>query len=607
MGALRFSTILLGFLMIFGGSPEIAVAAPITAARAQDILDHLPAGADYRDQAVYAATRAELNKKVEEARQFPERADAILKDLWVDSIKYSPIAGYDPANNARTAAALECYIEVANGVASKQAPAAPQPARPTPPPPPPPDRSADEQAPVIVDEIIKNATSGGVIDTGKFFPGSANTNTNTNTNTGTRTGTGTNINTGLRTGAHDNSNSTITGLKSGYQPVTRSAAQDIVGRYKSIPGGVTLEGASQDLSFIRSAVYVAWANAFVLTGNVVYLNPLSAGEFVDIYRALAADDKLGVSMGSQLAIVYGALPPQSEVATNLQLADTFLGDIAFGNHRVTNGYVFAPGYEAKTHPGGSNIAVYFNIHDFRFARDASGQLSRSGASLDMTLVPLATKASDDGGHLPDLEKIDKGDIVPEYVSNVNHLQSNIGYYARERIVRTAFAYGEAAAFVRALKANGVKLDLDGLVKEASSSQASVKPASPAARGEGCELAAAHWSSVESIGTRLAYEDHLARFPGCAFATLAAARIAALDQKAPPDGAKRPQPKSCGAGFTQGSDGDCVRDGAGGKANSRKVTARATTRSPAAGGSNPALDCTNPVGLLNCVNRAILQH
>src|SRR5450756_147045 len=552
MSALRSLTILLGFLIALGCSPRVAVAAPMTVAKAQNTLDALPAGAAYRDPAVYAATKAELEKKVEEARQFPQRADAILKDIYFDAIRFSPIGGYDPTTNARTAAALECYIEIASAVAATPAPIPQQPPKPTPPPPPAPDRSADDHAPVIVDEIIKNATSGGVIDTGKFFPGSTNTNTNTNTNTRT----GTNVNTGLRTGARDRA-STVTGLTSDYQPVTRSAAQDIVGRYKSIPGGVTLEGASQDLSFVRSVAYVAWANSFVLNGNVVYLNPLSAGEFVDIYRAVTADDKLGVSMGAQLAIVYGALPPQSDVATNLELADRFLGDIAFGGHRVTNGYVFAPGYEAKTPPGGSNIAVYFNIHDFRFTQDASGQLSRAGARLDVTLVPLAAKAGDDGGHLPDLEKIDKGDIAPEYVSNVNHLQSNIGYYARERIVRTAIAYGEVAAFVRALKGNGVKLDLEGLVKEASSAPTSVKSASPAAHGDGCELAAAHWTSVESIGTRLAYQDHLARFPSCAFATLANARIAALDQKAAPDDAK-PTSRACEAGFSRDSGGDCVR-------------------------------------------------
>jgi tetratricopeptide (TPR) repeat protein len=43
----------------------------------------------------------------------------------------------------------------------------------------------------------------------------------------------------------------------------------------------------------------------------------------------------------------------------------------------------------------------------------------------------------------------------------------------------------------------------------------------------CDLAAMHWKSTESIATLAAYEDHLVRFPNCAFATLAKARIDAL--------------------------------------------------------------------------------
>ena len=43
----------------------------------------------------------------------------------------------------------------------------------------------------------------------------------------------------------------------------------------------------------------------------------------------------------------------------------------------------------------------------------------------------------------------------------------------------------------------------------------------------CDLAAAHWASAESIGTSVAYKNHLARFPNCTFATLAKARIEAL--------------------------------------------------------------------------------
>jgi uncharacterized caspase-like protein len=46
----------------------------------------------------------------------------------------------------------------------------------------------------------------------------------------------------------------------------------------------------------------------------------------------------------------------------------------------------------------------------------------------------------------------------------------------------------------------------------------------------CAAAGEHWKSVESIGTLAAYEDHLARFPNCAFAGLAKARIDGLKNK-----------------------------------------------------------------------------
>lgn len=43
----------------------------------------------------------------------------------------------------------------------------------------------------------------------------------------------------------------------------------------------------------------------------------------------------------------------------------------------------------------------------------------------------------------------------------------------------------------------------------------------------CGPAERHWSSAEAIGTKEALEDHVARYPDCAFAGLARARIAAL--------------------------------------------------------------------------------
>jgi uncharacterized caspase-like protein len=53
---------------------------------------------------------------------------------------------------------------------------------------------------------------------------------------------------------------------------------------------------------------------------------------------------------------------------------------------------------------------------------------------------------------------------------------------------------------------------------------------PPVPADPCAAAAEHWKSAESIGTPAAFQDHLARFPGCAFAALAKARIDALKNK-----------------------------------------------------------------------------
>lgn len=53
-----------------------------------------------------------------------------------------------------------------------------------------------------------------------------------------------------------------------------------------------------------------------------------------------------------------------------------------------------------------------------------------------------------------------------------------------------------------------------------------KPA-VAGAGDPCAAAADHWHSTEAIGTVAAYEDHIARFPSCSFASLARDRIASL--------------------------------------------------------------------------------
>lgn len=60
----------------------------------------------------------------------------------------------------------------------------------------------------------------------------------------------------------------------------------------------------------------------------------------------------------------------------------------------------------------------------------------------------------------------------------------------------------------------------------------IAPAAPQAapKADPCSAAEAHWKAADGIGTLAAFEDHLARFPNCIFATLAKARVEGLKQK-----------------------------------------------------------------------------
>jgi hypothetical protein len=58
----------------------------------------------------------------------------------------------------------------------------------------------------------------------------------------------------------------------------------------------------------------------------------------------------------------------------------------------------------------------------------------------------------------------------------------------------------------------------------------VAPSGSSAPADPCSSAEAHWKAADGIGSIAAYEDHLTRYPGCAFASLAKARIGELKQK-----------------------------------------------------------------------------
>ncbi len=128
------------------------------------------------------------------------------------------------------------------------------------------------------------------------------------------------------------------------------------------------------------------------------------------------------------------------------------------------------------------------------------------------------------------------------------------------------------------------------------------PPPPAVESGDCAAATAHWTSTESIATRAAYQDHLTRFPNCPFATLAAARIAALDRGVTPAG-KSGSAANCPPGTSRDSDGDCARSKAAAKPVRRRAPSEDVTER-SGGRDHTPLDCTTPAGLMACANRAL---
>lgn len=238
---------------------------------------------------------------------------------------------------------------------------------------------------------------------------------------------------------------------------TAADADATLRRYDSIPGGVVLEGMAS-FGQLDSLGYDARFNAFVLNDNAVYFSRVPPADLATICHALAKDDRLGVSLGA-VQIVYGGVPPDSKFALDMKIADHFMGGITFAYGSWTTGYRFAKSYKPQPNQSDSsgNVAVFFNFTGFGFDL-ADGEIRSTRNRLDVRLFPLAREAGPDGSHQPDMDRIASGDVSPQYQANARHIAENIDYYRKEPIIDRMFAYGEAAAFLRAMKYSGFDLD-----------------------------------------------------------------------------------------------------------------------------------------------------
>lgn len=235
-----------------------------------------------------------------------------------------------------------------------------------------------------------------------------------------------------------------------FKPATVQDAQQTTTRYGGIPGGIVLEGAATGIGSIESVKYDRRFNAFIVNDRAVYFMRIPPNAVAVMCRAIAKDDRIGVSLGDA-EIVYGRVPKDSALAWDLKLADHFLGDIVFAENDWTRGYKFAGGFVPAANEGASYpIAVFFTFRDFTF-RTERDEIRLAGVNFDVRLLPLSNSLAADGNLLPDVKAIQSGRVSPQYEANARHIAQNIAYYRRERIVDRMFAYGEVASFLRALK------------------------------------------------------------------------------------------------------------------------------------------------------------
>lgn len=242
------------------------------------------------------------------------------------------------------------------------------------------------------------------------------------------------------------------------QPAQPPEVANVVERYGSLPGGVVLEGSATGLDSVTSMHYDTATRKLILGDNLSFKTETSMGDIAQLARALAEDDRVGISITSDNIITYGAVPEDTDLARNLTVADAFLVDFVVPPREWTKGYRMAGGYEPVSVDTDVEIVSFYRLHNFTFeVRD--NQVVLADAKADIYVVPVTNERAQDGGYLPDLNALasSSATVVTEIKKNADHIAENINYYMGERAARRAVAYGQVAAILRHLKSKGVDL------------------------------------------------------------------------------------------------------------------------------------------------------
>jgi len=253
-------------------------------------------------------------------------------------------------------------------------------------------------------------------------------------------------------------------VKAGYRVATKKDVNKIMSAFGSIPGGITLQGKAKGIGRIKKVFYDSSEKRLMLNNKWVYEPPIHIKDTAAIFRSIAKNGDLGISLSSQSsrwAIVYGAMDIKEDVISNMVIADNFLGHITYAYRGLPwlQGYNLAKGYMPQKEKAKSVYSgVTFIFNGYRFRKRGRRVVLSASKFLTVMVPLLVNKKGQDGGHLPDLKALKNSRMSKEHLANVSHLSKNFSYYMRERFMRVVHGYGEVAAFGRTLKDSGIDLN-----------------------------------------------------------------------------------------------------------------------------------------------------
>lgn len=221
--------------------------------------------------------------------------------------------------------------------------------------------------------------------------------------------------------------------------------------------GVVLEGVAEGIPATQSVSFNKAANQFILDGTVRYPSPLPREQMAQVIKAIARDDRMGVSFNitSEEAIVFGSLGKRSDLTDTLVSTDTLLAGVTFGWDKYLAGRSLPNGYVPEKVPPRSGTVGFYVFDSYRFTVK-DGVLQRSAMKLRPQVLPVLSTTGANGGFQLDEEAMKKNDfLTPEHQANLREIYANLDAYLALEPVAGTIQIGEAAAFARFLSASGI--------------------------------------------------------------------------------------------------------------------------------------------------------